>query len=55
MLLSGIQARLETGPPTHSTWLRVVVSIAEPRLNHSGVTPLEQILIATFRYPVSAL
>src|SRR5437870_4009090 len=36
MLLSGIQNM--TGPPTHSTRLRVVVSTVEPRQRHSGVT-----------------
>ena len=49
---SGNPGEPGTGPPTHSTWLRVVVSIVEPRLKHSGVTPFG-ILIADFLYLVS--
>jgi hypothetical protein len=44
----GIQAR-PNWTPTHSTWLRVVVSTVEPRLKHSGVTL--RCSFAIFCYP----
>ena len=42
---SGIQAKLDGRPPTHSTCLRVVVSMVEPRLKHSGVTNSGHVIV----------
>ena len=39
------RGEVRTGPPTHSTLLRVVVSRVEPRLKHSGVTTWDEFIL----------
>jgi len=53
MFLAGIQGEVLTGPPTHSTWLRVVVSISRTTIKTFGGDNSEKIITHEFLMPAA--